>query len=149
MNPHATRGMTLIETLVGIVLIVIVFVGLYGAFQLSVSTVSAAKGEAGADSLVRSHMEYMRSLSYADVGNTTNIPLGIIPPVFTKVLGGISYSVQTVVRYVDDPADGLAASGDADADDYKMFMITVSWETQRGGQSISATSYVVPPTIGS
>ena len=141
--------MTLVETVVGIALIVTVFVGLYGAFQLSVSTVSAAKGEADADVLVRSHMEYMRSLSYADIGNPDSTPLGIIPPAFTKVLGGVSYSIQTAVRYVDDPSDGLAVSGDVNPDDYKMFMVTVSWETQRGEQSISATSYVAPPAMGS
>jgi type II secretory pathway pseudopilin PulG len=144
------RGMTFIDVLIGIVLILIVFTGLFGAFQMTVRLVSAAKGEAGASELVSSEMEYMRSLSYADVGILNGTPPGVLAEStsFTQPENGTIYTIQTNVRYVDDPADGIgAADQNGITDDYKAVTVTVSWQAPTGVRSVSATSYVAPPGV--
>ncbi len=150
LNSPTPRGMTFIDVLVGIVMIIIVFSGLFGAFQLAVRLVSAAKGEAGASELVNSEMEYLRSLSYANVGILNGTPPGVLAgaTVETQPENGFVYTTQTNVRYIDDPADGLgSADQDGITNDYKAVTITVSWQAPTGERSVSATSYVAPPGI--
>ena len=143
--------MTFIDVLVGIVLILTVFIGLFGAFQLSVRLVSSAKGEAGASALVDSQMEYVRSLPYGEVGVTGGSPAGILSGTSVVTENGAQYSLATSIRYVDDPADGAgAADTNGNTNDYKVVTVTASWLAPTGAvQSLSATSYVAPPGVES
>jgi type II secretory pathway pseudopilin PulG len=144
------RGMTLIDVLVGITIIVIVFGGLFGAFRLSVNVVSSAKGEAGADALASSQMEYVRSLSYGNIGVSGGLPAGVLVAASTTVQSATTYAIQTGVQYVDDPADGVGAlDQNGNPNDYKAVTITVSWRAPSGMRSVSAVSYVAPPGIES
>lgn len=142
------RGITLIDILVGIAVIAIVFTGIFGAFQLAVKVVTASKGEAGANALVNSQMEYIRSLSYADVGTQGGSPAGVLAASSTQKPDQTEYVVQTSVRFVDDSADGIGLSDqNSNPNDYKMVTVTVSWQEPGGARSVSAVSYVTPPGI--
>ena len=145
-SPAMPRGMLLIDVLVGIAVIGIVFTGLFGAFQLAVAAISNAKGEATASALLNSEMEDVRSLSYGEVGIAGGTPDGALPATSAEKENGINYTVQTVVKYVDDPADGTGASDqDGNPHDYKALLITVSWQVGNDMRSVSAESYVAPP----
>src|SRR3972149_10171177 len=73
------RGVTLIDTIVGSALMLIVFLGIAAAFQLSVDVVTNNKARAGAIALANERMEYLRSLSYTQVGVIGGIPAGNVP----------------------------------------------------------------------
>src|SRR3989344_2305991 len=63
-----SRGVTLIDTVVGSALMLLVFIGIAGVFQLSVDIITNNKARAGAIALSDERMEYIRSLAYASIG---------------------------------------------------------------------------------
>ncbi|MBI5456701.1 GNAT family N-acetyltransferase [Candidatus Kaiserbacteria bacterium] len=140
------RGVTLIDTIVGTALLVLVFVGITAAFQLSVDVVTNNKARAGAIALANERIEYIRSLPYDSVGTTGGVPAGTIVQTEAVELNGISYTRRTIILYRDDPKDGTGA-GDTNANtaDYKAAKTEVSWVPRQGGlRKISLTTRVSP-----
>src|SRR3989338_639094 len=110
MQRPGERGATLLDAVVGTALMLVVFVGIFGAFKLTVSAVSNNKARAGAIALANERLEYIRSLSYDSIGTVGGIPAGAIAQSETATLNGISYTRRTFIAYVDDPGDGTGAS---------------------------------------
>jgi len=126
-------GITLLDTLVGTFLMLVIFVGIAAAFQLSVELISNNKARAGAVALGNERMEYMRSLSYSQLGTVGGIPAGPIPQSENIALNGVNYVRRTVVEYVDDPKDGTGASdSNGISADYKAGKVDVSWLPHSG-----------------
>lgn len=148
---HARRsrqsGVTLLDTLVGTFLMLIIFLGIAAAFQLSVDLISNNKARAGAVALGNERMEYMRSLTYSQLGTVGGIPSGNIPQSENVTLNGVSYVRRTVIEYVDDPKDGLGASdSNGITADYRSAKVDVSW-LPRGGATrhLTLVSRFSPP----
>jgi hypothetical protein len=139
------RGVTLIDTVVGSALILLVFVGIAAAFELSVDVIQNNKARAGAIALADERMEYVRSLSYAGVGTAGGIPSGVIPQNETITLNGIPYNRRTFIEYEDDAGDGLgAADTNGITEDYKSVKIDVSWISRTGTRDIVLITRVTP-----
>lgn len=145
----AQSGATLLDTLVGVALMVIVFVGISGAFRLSLEVVSNNKARAGAIALANERMEYLQSLSYDDVGTSGGIPSGTVAQNENVTLNGVPYIRHTLVRYADDPKDGSGASdSNGIIADYKEIKTDVSWSTKQGGsRTITLVGRVSPPGL--
>ena len=143
-----SRGITLIDALVGTALMLLVFVGIAGVFQVSLDVVINSKIRAGAIALLNERMEYLRSLSYTQIGVEGGIPSGIVPQVETVSWNGVNYIRRTSVLYSDDPGDGL---GEADENgiiaDYKTIRVEVSWDSRQGERSITLAGRVSPSGI--
>ena len=140
------RGVTLLDTVVGSALMLVIFLGIAAAFELSIDVVSNNKARGGAIALANERMEYVRSLTYASVGTTGGIPAGSIAQSEIAVLNNINYTRRTVVAYADDPKDGLGASdSNAITTDYKVVKVDVAWTTRRGTRHISLVSRLQPP----
>ncbi len=143
-----SRGLSLIDTIVGTALMLVVFMGIAAAFQLTVDVVSNSKARAGAIALANERMEYLKSLSYASVGVLGGIPAGIVPQLETITLNGVSYTRRTLVYYSDDPQDG---SGGADTNaiiaDYKTIRVEISWTRKRTSRSIQVVGRVSPQGV--
>jgi hypothetical protein len=126
----------------------IVFVGIVGAFRLTVMAVSNNKARAGAIALANERLEFVRSLPYNSVGTSGGIPAGSIAQSETLVLNDVSYTRRTFISYEDDPADG---QGGADSNgiitDYKAAKVTVSWTVRDGTHTITLISRLSPPGI--
>ncbi len=141
-------GVTLIDTIVGTALMLVVFMGITAAFQLTVDVVSNSKARAGAIALDNERMEYLKSLSYSQIGVIGGIPSGIVPQLETVTLNGVTYTRRTMVYYSDDPADGTGA---ADTNniiaDYKTIRVEVSWKYKRSDRSIQVVGRVSPTGI--
>ncbi len=137
--------MTLMDTVVGTALMLVVFLGIFAAFQLSVDVVLNSKARAGAIALANERMEYIRSLTYAQVGTVGGIPAGIIPQTETVVLNGVSYTRRTFIQYADDSGDGL---GGADTNsitaDYKALRSDVYWTSRGTERHITVLSRMSP-----
>ena len=143
---HRSRGVTLIDTVVGTALMLVVFLGITAIFKLSIDVVTNNKARAGAIALANERMEYIRSLAYASVGTVGGIPSGAIAQSETVTLNSVLHTRRTVVEYVDDPNDGF---GSADTNgitlDYKVAKVDVSWTSRTGTRHIALVTRISPP----
>lgn len=125
-----------------------VFVGIVGAFRLTVMVVSNNKARAGAIALANERLEFIRSLPYNSVGTTGGIPAGNLAQEEMVHLNDVDYTRRTFVSWEDDPADG---SGGADTNgirtDYKAAKVTVSWTVRDGTHTITLITRLSPPGI--
>lgn len=145
---HGEAGITLIDTIVGTALMLVVFMGITAAFQLTVNVVSNSKARAGAIALANERMEYLKSLSYSAVGVVGGIPAGIVPQIETVSINGVSYTRRTLVYYSDDPDDGSgAADTNAILADYKTIRVEISWTTKSVNHSIQVVGRMSPPDV--
>lgn len=141
--------MTLIDTMVGSALLLIVFVGVAGVFQLSVDVVTNNKSRAGAIALAAERMEYVRSLSYSSIGTSGGIPSGALAQSETITLNNTDYTRRTTILYGDDPYDGLAGADTYPSEsptplDYKSVRVDVSWTSRIGERHITLVTRIEP-----
>lgn len=139
------RGVTLIDTVVGTALMLVVFLGVFAVFQLSVDVVMNNRARVGALALMNERMEYVRSLDYASVGTVGGIPSGPIAQSEPVTLSDIPYTRRTTIQYADDPEDG---ENEADENeiivDYKQVRIEVSWSSRTGERHVVMVARVEP-----
>jgi type II secretory pathway pseudopilin PulG len=125
---RSLRGMTLIDVLIGISLMLIIFTGLTSLLSTSLKVSVLAKTHGNAIAIAESQLEYVRSLSYDSIGTVGGIPAGNIPQYATTTQNGLSFVTRTYIAYVDSPADGL---GSADVNgitsDYKVAKVTTTY----------------------
>ena len=138
-----SRGVSLIDTLVGTALMLVIFLGIAGAIQLSLDVVTNNKARAGAIALANERMEYIRSLAYASVGTVGGIPSGTLAQTETTTMNGITYTRRTFIEYSDDSKDG---TGGADTNgitaDYKAAKVSVSWTSRTGERSVAVVTRI-------
>lgn len=140
-----SRGLGLIEVVVGIGLLLIVFVGFFGVLQLGTRLATDNKLRTSALSLALERMEYIRSLDYASVGTVGGDPSGALIVSEPVTLNGINYTRRTHIVYIDDPKDGTGGSdSNGITDDYKRVKVEVSWEGQIGTRTASIVSDITP-----
>lgn len=142
----SSRGVTLLDTVVGTFLMLVVFLGIGAAFRLSIDVVISNKGRGGAIALADERMEYIHSLSYASIGTAGGVPPGAIPQSETVTLNGLTYTRRTVIMYADDPKDGL---GSADQNhitsDYKAAKVDVAWASRTDIRHTTLVTRIDPP----
>ena len=128
------------EALVSIFLMSIVFLGIFGGFQLSIKISSHTKANMQGVYLANQVLEEIRNMSYSD----------IITNQTTTTINGVEYILQTLVELFDDCADGTIEGVDCDnqvvaidtaPDDYKKIKVIVTWLDNFGGELI-ISSYV-------
>lgn len=145
---NAPRGMSLMDVIVGVALVLIVFLALFGLLRASLLISSSAKAKAGATAVATTQMEYMRSLPYSSAGTVGGIPAGPVAQYATTTLNGVPYAVRTLVEYVDDPKDG---SGSSDANgittDYKRVRIATTYTFRGEEREVAIVSNIAPPSI--
>lgn len=137
------NGFTLIEVLVGTFLMLIVFIGIFGAFQLGLKVVGQSKAKITATALANQKIEMARNLPYNAVGIEGGYPDGEIEASENIPINNIQYTVDTDISYVIDEADGLTEPEDNCINDYKRVRVSVSWSGRFGGE-VSLASDVSP-----
>lgn len=148
-GPASTQGgFTLIDVLLAIGILLVAFVGIFGALQASVQLVSLSKAKSGAIALANEQLEILRSLSYDDVGTIAGIPSGNIAQNATTSINGVEYGIRTFVQYVDAPQDGLGvADTNTITADYKVAKVEITWNVRGNAQSYALISNIVPRGI--
>lgn len=137
--------MTLIEVVIGTAMILIIFLSIFAAFQISIDLVFSTKAATGANALVNERLEYIRGLAYDSVGTVNGIPSGPILQVEQKTLNGITYTLSTLVQYVDDPVDGLdAADTNGVTADYKSVKVSADWQIRGKPRTTFAVTRIAP-----
>lgn len=147
-NIKQKAGYSLIEVLITSAILLLVFGGLFVAFNSSLKLVSESRIKTTALTLANDRMEFLRSLSYNEVGTIFGIPAGNIPQNRTVTFNGVTFNERVLVEYVDDPADGLE---DEDENgivaDYKRVKIEYSWTVGDRNDSLYLVSNIVPASI--
>jgi hypothetical protein len=141
----AQAGVTLIDTVVGTALMLVVFLGIAATIQLSIDLVINNRARAGAVALMNERMEYVRSLEYTAVGTVGGIPAGNIAQSESVELSDITYTRRTTIQYADDPEDGTNLDDENGIIvDYKEVRIAVSWSLPKGDRTVVMVARVEP-----
>jgi len=143
---YKSKGLTMIEVLVGIFLLAILSLGIYAsyAFGLKMSVHNRLRTEAVA--IGEKKIETIRAMDYEDIGTQGGIPSGQLLANETVNSNGANYSVRTSVRYIDDPLDDKFPSDTAPTD-YKQIEVRVDWPTNLENKMIILNTYVAPPRV--
>ena len=141
-----SKGLTLIDVLVGVSLTLIIFLGIFGVFQLILKVIAQSQDRITATAIANAQIERIRNLPYEDVGVQGGFPDGVLFPSTTTISGGKEYTIETRVDFVVDPADGVASPEDECPNDYKKVKVKVSWQGKFGGQ-VEVSTDVAPSSL--
>jgi len=136
------KGLSLIDVLVGVSLILIVFLGVFGAFRLGFKAIYQAQNKIAAGAIANQRIEMARNSNYESVGTigaTLPYAEGSFESQESITQNGIDYLVETQVKYVIDDADGIADPQDTCPNDYKRINIGVSWPGIFGSEIFLST----------
>lgn len=147
-HTHTERGFSFIDVLIAAALIGLFFVGIFGTVQFIVKLIVQTKAQTGALAIANERIERIRSQTYSNIGTVSGIPSGTTPQNATTSLNGLTYSIRTLIEYIDVADDGL---GGADLNgivaDMKQAKVEVSWNSGYGTTSVSLITQVAPPGI--
>lgn len=142
---NTQKGMSLVESIIGLALIAIVFWGIIGMYVLTVKIVAQSKLRSTAIFLANQKIEEIRSVSYENIGTEGGVPPGNLPQEETVNYNNAQFTIHTTIIYVDDPSDGLAPE-DSVPTDYKRVQVRVSWQGENSGEVMFVTD-IVPNTV--
>jgi len=147
---ESSRGLSLVDLIVGVGLMLLVFTAVFGVMRLSISVVAHSKARIGATSVAQEQMEMIRSFPYDNVGTDGGIPAGDIEQIQIISLNDINYTRRTLIQYVDDPKDGEGVEDENGINaDYKRVKVEVVWSVRGIGKSLSFVTDIMPPGIES
>jgi type II secretory pathway pseudopilin PulG len=142
------RGFSFVELLVTAAVVTMVFTGLVAGVQLMVKILGDSKAQSGATALAVERLEYLRSLTYNDLGTDGGVPAGLVPQTRTMALNDITYYERVIIEYVDDAADGFGGvDSNGILSDYKRIKVEYSWDNDGATSTVAVVSTVVPPGI--
>lgn len=136
---------TLVEVLVGTFLILIVFLGIFGLYQLALKVIAQSERKITATALANQEMEKIRNLAYSDAGTrgrTLPFASGVLENSTSTRQNNVEYLIEKEVKYVVDSADGQGAEDSCNWD-YKKAEVKVSWSGRFAG-SVKAISDIAP-----
>ena len=174
---RAQQGFTLVEVLVGIVILLVGVLGVVSMVDGANAVTSKTKAREGGTSLARAVIEVSRSVRYRDLAvGTLEGALETRPGLadskptiagYTIRSRGVEYTLALTVCSLDDPKDGLGAhppgvtfcpdsdalpvgevARDRNPDDYKRVRVNLTWSTRSTGNSITQTSSIINPVGG-
>jgi hypothetical protein len=134
--PISGKGFTFIDILVGISLMLIVFLGVFAAFQLGLKVVGVSQAKIIATSFANQKLETARNLPYQKVGIEGIDEGGTLKEIEYYPSDNPKYTIYTDVDCRNNPDDGV---DDACLCDYKTVTVTVSWTGRFGGEITLAT----------
>jgi prepilin-type N-terminal cleavage/methylation domain-containing protein len=137
------RGFTLIEVLVGAVVLTVVSVGIVTGLSSASGMLARSEADSQADKVAASALENVDLLDYSSVGTPGGNPAGTLTPSTTKTVAGVQYRIDTTVRYVDDQTLGQAQT----YADYKRVTVTAT-PLSGSGKAVSVSTIVAPPSFG-
>ena len=92
-------GFTLIEMVVSIGIMVLVMLGIFGAFQYTYKIIYRGKIQVLSTQLANEQLEIIRNLPYEKVGIVNGLPSGVLTYEQTKILNGVTFKLTTTVLF--------------------------------------------------
>ena len=140
------NSFTLVDVLVGISLMLIVFLGIFGAYQLGIKTIAQSRNKINATAIANQQIEVIRNLPYDSVGVSGSFPDGILESSTSIFQNNVEYTIETRVDFIIDSADGIAPPEDECPNDYKKVEVKVSWQG-RFPSEIKIVSNIAPKNL--
>ncbi len=144
-------GFTLVESLVGVAIFVMLATVIYQTFFFNYKETIANWDNTTVSSLARQYLENARNIPYAQIGTIQGNPHGNLPDLpnpSSVTVGASTYQAYFEVTYVDDPADGTAALGtDPAPNDYKQVKLFIKNTTT--GKITSFATNIAPSGLES
>ena len=148
---HSKKGFTLVETLVGLFIFVLLTSVVYATSAALIRETGYYRQYTTISGLADQYLELARNLPYSKLGTINGNPPGPLPDepnATTTTISGVRYSIYYVVNYIDDSADGTALLGtDTAPNDYKQIKLYIT-NTSNGAVSKFLTN-VVPKGLES
>lgn len=145
---ESDKGFSLIDVVVGIALMLVLFMALFGVLKASLILSTLGRAKVGATAVAQTQMEYLRGLSYDSIGTVGGIPSGSVPQFSTTTENGIAYVAHTFINYIDDPSDGLDINDtNGIITDYKRAAVTVTYSLGGIVKTMNLVSNFAPPGL--
>jgi hypothetical protein len=153
------KAFTLIEVLIGAALCLLVFLGIFGCYQLGLKVLGQSKARIIASAIATEKIEKLRSLPYYQIGTyecgeefpecdpeieeqiIPGYPQGLIKKSEHFTRNNMEFLIDSVIEYGINCSDGVGK--DECPNDYKKIKIQVSWFGRFGG-SVVLDSLVSP-----
>lgn len=144
-----SRGLTIVEVVIGIALFSLVSMGIYQTYSRVMTLVAASREKVVAMDLVNEQFEIVRNLPYSDVGIEGSIPDGLFPHVQTLVRSGYTFIATTTIRNIDDPFDGTLGGtpNDTSPADNKLVEIELDCPSCRNFPRTFVNTRVAPKNL--
>jgi type II secretory pathway pseudopilin PulG len=139
------KGFSLLETIIGTALMLLVFFGIFTAYQLGIKMAEQSERRIIATAIASGELEKIRNLPYQSIGTIgANLPFsqGILDSATTTVFNNTEYTIETQVKYIIDEADGTGGDDSCNWD-YKKAEIKISWAGKFSGE-VKLTTDIAP-----
>ena len=125
------KGFTLIETLIGSALFIIIGTAVYMSYANILDISVASQLNNIGLSVLDNELEVIRNIPYESVGTIGGVPAGILPQEKNIQYGGINFVLNASVRNIDDPFDGVVGGvpNDTAPADYKLVELELTCPT--------------------
>lgn len=146
---HDRRGFSLMETLIGTAVFVMIAVSIYQSYVALLGIVGATRVRTVASALANEQFEIAHNLPYSYVGTVGGIPSGWIPHTQTLVRDGITFQSTTTIRNVDDAFDGTIGGtpNDTSPADYKVMEVEIGCVTCNDFVPMIFTTNIAPKNL--
>lgn len=140
------KGFTLIETLIGVAVFLLIAVSAWQAFGVILEGTKVLRIKSASINLANEKIEIVHNLPYADVGIVGGLPLGKIPHEQIVETSGGSFLVTTTIRNIDEDFDGTigGSPNDLSPADNKLVEIEVRCANDCGVAPISISTRIAP-----
>jgi len=128
------KGFTLIDVLIGVALILIIFVGIFGAFRMGMKTIEQSRNGITASSIANHQIELIRNLPYGSIGIQGEFPDGTLEASTSIIINNVEYLIERRIDFVVDSTDGVTLPEDDCPNDYKRVKVKVSWTGRFEGE---------------
>ena len=144
-----TKAFTLVEVIITVAIFLIVSLAVYQGYSLAFRVIQSAKLKTIASLLANEQIELIRNLPYEDVGVVGSIPNGIIPVTQQFSRSGINFTVNSVIRNIDDPFDGTIGGSPSDLSpaDYRLVELEIMCATCANFETQLFTARVAPVAL--
>lgn len=148
-NFSKSKAFTLVETLVGVGVFLVVSTAAYQAYVSLFSLINQNQYKIIALNLANEQFEIVRNMAYSDVGIQGGIPNGNIPAVQNLNRGGVDFVVTATARNIDLPFDGTLGESPNDLSpaDNKLVEINIDCPTCPTFTPLSVTTRIAPKNL--
>ena len=146
---HDSRGITLIEMLVGTAVFSIFAFGIYFTYSSVLDIITRTRLRSAATSILEREIEIVRNMAYGDVGIQGGSPPGKIAAQKVVYYASVPFQVNAYVRNYDDPFDGTATSVPVDTApaDYRLVEFQITCPACIGFAPIIMTARAAPKSL--
>lgn len=143
------KGFSLIETLVGVAVFLIVSVAGYQVFTGLMNAVMNSEAKIAATEVANERFEIIRNLPYEDVGLVGGLPVGIVQREETVIRDNYTFELLYTIRSTDDPFDGTlgGATNDLSPADYKLIDLDITCPNCKSFNPLKFTTIVAPHSL--